>query len=33
MFPLNNKTHEMKTRKAEKFYVQNALSERLKIHP
>ena len=33
MFPLNNKTHEMKTRKTEKFYVQNAQSERLKNSP
>ena len=33
MFPLNDKTHEMKTRKTEKFYVQNAQSERLKNSP
>ena len=33
MFPLNNKTHEMKTRKTEKFYVQNALSEQFKNSP
>ena len=31
MFPLNEKTHQMDTRKMEKFKVQHAHTDRLKI--
>ena len=33
MFPENKKTHKMKTRKSEKYFVQMAASERLKRSP
>ena len=33
MFPISKKTHDMNTRKANKYQVQNAVSERLKNSP